>query len=245
MLTACNVLQVRCLGTFALRSGGVWSAGPRFKREREFLEYFVSYPRAALSRETLAEVLWPEHDAEGVTHRLHLAVSGARAVLRSVLPDVNAIRFLGGAYSWDQSVVIESDVESLFRANREATREAMEGAVALYRGEFLAGDTAEWIYPLRIRCANAYVGILERLAEEGLQEHDYPRALEWALRLVESDRAHEGATRLVMTALAESGRRGAALAEFDTLASYLYRHLAIEPSTQTVALRDEILRGER
>jgi DNA-binding SARP family transcriptional activator len=245
MLTACAVLQVRCLGTFAFRGDGMWSAGPTFKREREFLQYLVSYPRVPASFGTLAEALWPNQDSDFVGHRLHLAVSGARAALRAVLPNVDAIRCMGGSYAWDPAVVIESDVDQLLRANREATRDAMESAIALYVGEFFAGENAEWMYPLRVRCANAYVTMLERLAEAAIGERDYAGALEWAFRLVESDRAHEGAMRLVMHALAASGRRGAALVQYDALVQYLRRHLAIEPSCQTVALRNEIIRGDR
>jgi DNA-binding SARP family transcriptional activator len=92
-------------------------------------------------------------------------------------------------------------------APARATR--WRSAVALYAGEFLAGDNAEWMYPLRLRCVNAYVTLLERLAEAALGERDHASALEWSVRLVESDRAHEGATRLMMRALAASGRRGA------------------------------------
>ncbi|MFN2459495.1 MAG: BTAD domain-containing putative transcriptional regulator [Candidatus Velthaea sp.] len=202
-----------------------------------------SYPRVAASRETLADALWPDVDAEIVGHRLHLAVSGARAALKAAVPDIDPIRCSGGAYAWNPAVAIESDVELLLRANRDATRASMEAALDAYGGEYLAGETAEWIYPLRVRCANAYVTLLERLAREALAEHDYARALDWSLRLVESDRAHEGATRLVMEAFAGSGRRGAAIAEYEALAAYLRRHLALQPSAETAALRDRIARG--
>jgi DNA-binding SARP family transcriptional activator len=89
------------------------------------------------------------------------------------------------------------------------------------------------------------VRLLERLAEAAIAERDYDSALEWSLRLAESDRSHEGAARLVMRSLAASGRRGAALEQFDELLRYLRSHLAIEPSAQTIALREEIARGSR
>jgi DNA-binding SARP family transcriptional activator len=67
--------------------------------------------------------------------------------------------------------------------------------------------------------------------------------LEYALRLVEMDRAHEGAARLAMRALVAMGRRGAALAAYEALASYLRHHLMLEPSSQTRALRAAIIAG--
>jgi DNA-binding SARP family transcriptional activator len=245
MLAASTVLHVRCLGSFALRAEGEWRTREAVGRGRELLQYLVSYPHVQASRETLAEALWPEQDGDRVAHRLHLAVSGARATLRSLLPGVDAIRRTAHAYAWDDSIAIRCDVEELLGASRDGSREAMETAVELYAGEFLAGDNAEWMYPLRVRCSSAYLRLLERLAEGAIAERDYGRALEWSLRLAESDRSHEGAARLVMRALAAGGRRGAALAQFDELLRYLRTHLAIEPSLQTIALREEIVRGAR
>ena len=243
MLRAADVLQVRCLGTFAFRAAGTWSAGPPFKRGRELLQYLVSYPRVAASRETLAEAFWPSLDGECVTHRLHLAVSGARAALRAAFPDVEVIQCNGGSYTWHPAVHIESDFESLLSSYRSNEIRALESGVALYTGEYLAGENADWIYPLRARCANAYVTMLERLVELSSERGDRIGALEYAMRLLETDRAHEGATRTAMRLLAATGRRGAALSEYEALARYLRRHLAIEPSEQTTALRDEIIAG--
>jgi DNA-binding SARP family transcriptional activator len=240
---AATVLHVRCLGTFALRADGEWYPRAAVKRGRELLQYLVSYPHVQASSELLAEMLWPLEGGERVAHRLHLAVSGARAALRPLFPGIDAIRRTASSYAWHQSIAIESDVEQLLRASRDGSREAMENAAALYAGEFLAGDNAEWMYPLRVRCSSAYVRVLERLAEEAMNERDYRSALEWSLRLAESDRSHEGAARLAMRALAACGRRGAALAQFDELSRYLRTHLAIEPSAQTLSLREEIASG--
>ncbi len=238
-----NVLQVRCLGAFAFGASGAWYGGPAFKSGREFLQYLLSYHRFAIPKQTLADAFWPELDADAVIHRLHLAVSGARAALREVFPQIDAIRCCAGSYGLHPGILIDSDMDVLLDVSRDGSIASMEAAVGRYSGGYMAGERAEWMYPLRIRCANAYIGILERLADTAAHNHDIAKALEYAMRLVEIDRAHEGATRTVMRLLAQSGRRGAALNQFDDLARYLKRHLAIEPSAQTRALRDEIVRG--
>lgn len=241
LANSASVLRVRCLGAFAFRGAGEWLHGPAFKRGREFIQYLISYPRAALSRDTLANVFWPDLDAGVASHRLHLAVAGARAALREVLPDIEGIRYCGGAYAWNTLVRLESDAQVLQAASRSDSLEEMRAAAALYNGEYLAGENAEWIYPLRIRYANAYELILERLAERALGRQDYVEALEYALRLVEVDRAHEGATRLVMRSFAALGRRAAALDAYNELAAYLHHHLAINPSRRSIQLREAIV----
>jgi DNA-binding SARP family transcriptional activator len=239
-MTEC-VLRVRCLGAFSFGAGGTWSNGPAFKRGREFLEYLVSYPRAAASRDVLVNAFWPALDTESALHRLHLAAAGARAALRALSPGIDGIRCSSGAYAWDPAIVIDSDAELLLEASRGTSIVNMERAAAAYAGDFLAGEEAEWMYPLRVRCANAYAVILERLAEDQARRGDWPASLEYALRLVEADRAHEGATRLAMRALTAMGRRGAALAIYDGLAEYLRLHLMLCPSAQTAAFRAAIM----
>jgi DNA-binding SARP family transcriptional activator len=241
MLTASFVLRVHSLGTFAYNGNGRWYNGPSFKRGRELLQYLASYPRTSVSRETLADAFWPDLDSEGIRHRLHLAVTGARAALRDALPDIDGLRCVSGSYAWNPAVQVDSDVDRFLAAARSGDRSAMEAAIGTYDGEFLAGETAEWIYPLRVRCATAYVTMLERLAETAAAEGDHGRALEFALRLVEADRGHEGAARLIMRSLAATGRRGAALAEYDALAKYLDKRLGISPSSETIAVRDDVI----
>ncbi len=236
-----SVLHARCLGAFSFRADGTWSSGPAFKRGREFLEYFVSYPRAAASREMLINCFWPSLDAQSAAHRLHLAAAGARAALRAVSPRIDGIRYSGGAYAWDPAVTIESDAGELLAASRGGSIAEMERAAALYNGDYFSGDEAEWMYPLRVRCANALGVILERLAEHAIDREDNGAALEYALRLLEADRANEAGTRLAMRAFAATGRRGAALAMFDVLAAYLRHHLALRPSAQTNELRAKII----
>ncbi|MBV9271014.1 MAG: bacterial transcriptional activator domain-containing protein [Candidatus Eremiobacteraeota bacterium] len=240
VLSITNVLHVRCLGAFAYRASGEWCGGPAFKSGRELLQYLVSYHHLAVPRETLADAFWPDLDGDSVIHRLHLAVSGARAALKSLFPRLDAIQCRGGSYALHSDIVVASDMDALFSASRNATMAEMEAAVAASNGEYMAGERAEWMYPLRVRCAQAFLSILERLADAAEESGDVDKALDYALRLVEIDRAHEAAARRLMRLLVRCGRRGAALNEFDELARYLKRHLAIEPSAQTKALRDAI-----
>lgn len=241
LIAPSTILEVRCLGSFSFRTQSAWASGPALKRGREFLQYLCTCPHRFASCDALVEAFWPDLDNENVMHRLHLAVSGARAALRAAIPGIEAIRCLAGGYGWSPDIMITSDVDGLLAAARSGEIDVMEHAVTLYRGEFLAGENADWMYPMRLRCANAYASVLERLANHALGRGDLPSALDHASSLTSFDRAHEGATRVLMRALAQSGRRAAALAEYEALASYLRKHLDLGPSTATVALRDAII----
>jgi DNA-binding SARP family transcriptional activator len=236
-------LHVRCLGSFAFRGTDTWSSGPAFKRGRELLEYFAAYAEHAVPRDTLVEAFWPNFDGPSAAHRLHIAVSGARAALRVVVPCSDPIRARAGRYLWDPVLDVRSDLKHFLDLASQKTVAAMRAGVAMYAGEFLAGEDADWIYPLRVRCASAYATMLEGLAGDASRRNDHADALDYALRLAEVDRAHEGAARIAMQALAALGRRGAALAEYDQLAKYLDRHLGIAPSAATQDVRSAVVAG--
>lgn len=233
-------LYVRCLGNFQYRGGGSWESGPAFKHGREFLEYMTAYPRGAASYHTLEEAFWPGRESDSVRHRLHVAAAGARAALRSALPSVESIRVLPGAYAWHPAIDIKSDYQQLLECCDEGTIESMKHGIALYRGEFCSGESAEWMYALRARASAAYVTMLQALADAALQRGDNHTAVRYALQLVEADRGHEGATRLAMRAFVAMGSRGAALEKYEALRRWLRLYLAVEPSAATRALRDEV-----
>lgn len=242
VMNATDHLHFRCLGTFAFRGAGDWVSGPPFKRGRELLEYLASHPRSAASRTTLAEAFWPDADGDTIAHRLHLAVSGARAALREVLPEVDAIQTIAlGSYGWHPALRIRSDYEILFECYQDASADAMRRGVDLYRGEFLAGESADWMHAMRVRCGAIYITMLERLTHHAIAEGDFAEGLNLGLQVLATDRAHEGVTRLVMRCFAETGRRSSALDEYETLRRYLRQHLEVNPSRATQELRAEIL----
>lgn len=234
-------LSVRFLGQFQYRGEVLWQTGPGFKHGREFLEYMAAYPRAAASYRTLEETFWPGRESDALRHRLHVAAAGARAALRQVLPAFDSIRALPGAYAWNPNIHIESDYRQLLACCEDGTIDAMKRGTALYTGEFCAGESADWIHALRARASLAYSTMLHGLADEAFLRKDYNAALRYGLQLVENDRGHEGASRLVMRAFAAMGRRDLALQEYEALQRWLLLHLAVQPSSATRVLRDELM----
>jgi DNA-binding SARP family transcriptional activator len=239
-------LEFRFLGGFSIRANADWHDGPAPKRGRELLQFLGAYPRRVATHDALAEAFWPDVHVEDVGHRIHLAASGARGYLRGVLSANDVIRRTPGGYTWDPSVQVSSDVDDLLRLCRSESTDALESARAVYGGEFLAGEPALWVRPLRIRCANAYGNAIEQLAHRAVSAGEYSQALAYGLELMESDPAHEAATRLTMRCFAVLGQRARAIECFNALHAYLQRSLGIEPAPETLALALELRKnGDR
>lgn len=242
--TGSVVLQFRCLGAFAFLAADGWTIAPARVGVRSFLQFLAIHARAAISRSALIDALWPDIAPDDCSHRLHLAASGARVALREATAPVNPIVYHDDSYSWNPAVRITSDAERFARCYRDGSIPAMIEGIRLYNGEFLAGESADWLLPFRTRYEHMYITMLERLARDAVARHDYAAGTDFALEAVSADPAHEGAARLIMLCLAKTGRRTMALAEYDNLEKYLRRWLSVVPTAQTKALRDQIRRDE-
>lgn len=233
-------LRIKLLGGLNILVGDRWESGPPPMRGRRVIQYLALHRSGVASRERLSELLWPRLDADDATHRLHIAVSGARAYLRRALGGVDAIRCIHGGYAWSQDVSVATDVTDFLEAAC-GSKEDLERAHSLYSGELLTGDDDDWIEPLRVRCAAVYASVLERLADNAIGQGEFAQALGFGLELVAMDRGHEGASRLVMRCFGALGRRGRALAEFEALRAHLRKHLGLEPTTETRQLIRAVL----
>lgn len=226
-------LRVSCFGNFRVAGPGGWERGPEQKRAREVMQYLVLHPTAVAPRERLTEFLWPGDTSEIAIHRLHAAVSGARTFLRPLLGGTNAIRCSDEGYSWCPQVRIECDVGRFTELYRDGSTASMKAAVGLYSGELLEGQEADWVRPARVRYASMYAAMVQRLASDALAAGAFEQALDFALELLQIDRAHEGAARLVLRCFGGLGQRAKALEEYLALRAYLLKHLGLEPMPET------------
>lgn len=126
-------------------------------------------------------------------------------------------------------------------------RAALEAAVALYRGDFLAGfhipDADEfhrWQYYHAENLRQALGHALERLARAHAAAGNVPLALTHARRRLELDPLHEAAHRMLMRLLAESGQYAAALRQFEQCRGLLLEELGIAPDRETSKLAHDI-----
>jgi DNA-binding SARP family transcriptional activator len=86
--------------------------------------------------------------------------------------------------------------------------------------------------------------MLVHLASDSHERSEYSRALEYGLRIMESDPGHEAGARCVMLSFASVSRRSAALMHYEGLKAYLARYMGVEPAQETTALWQRIRTGE-
>ncbi len=233
--------KLQLLGEFGLTRGEDGAGHALRRHERALLAYLALNPRRRESRERLAALLWGDKVDDSARRSLRQCIAGLRKALDDaagaiLLKDSDPLVFDDAAF--------EVDARDFERLAAAGTREALEQAVALYRGDLLDGlslhaDGFEsWVAPqravLRQRAADAWVALMTLQAAEG----DAGAAMDAARRVIELDPLREEAHRLLMQGLVESGRRGEAVRQYQSLVELLHRELEIdiEPEPETVRL---------
>jgi TolB-like protein/DNA-binding SARP family transcriptional activator len=191
-------------------------------------------------RDKLMTLLWGSHfDAQA---RQNLR-QGLRR-LRRVLGD-GVLIGSGESVSLKPGVIL-CDVARFQALLADGSRDALDGAVSLYKGRLLADIVipeeawTDWIEAQRQRLEGLALDALVKLGEQELGAGNHEPALSAATRAIAISGLREDAHRLAMRALAAGGRRADALKYYEDLVALLKRELAVEPDPDTRSLAAEL-----
>jgi predicted ATPase/DNA-binding SARP family transcriptional activator len=186
------------------------------------------------SRDWLAATLWPDADEAQGRYYLRRSLSNLRQALgtqahRLLTPTSRTLCLdLTGA-----SVDVAIFDSVLQKAPDE---QALERAIALYRGPLLVDCTEEWVLPERNAREQAYLGALEQLAHRLLARGEPAAAVRPLRLLTAADPYRESAACALMQALADSGDRAAMEQVYRSLRQVLRFELNTDPAPETQAL---------
>jgi DNA-binding SARP family transcriptional activator/TolB-like protein/Tfp pilus assembly protein PilF len=235
-------LSIRLLGPLVIESEES-GLGKIPKKARALLAYLAAQGGQAVSRERLADLLWPYQGSEQARHSLRNCLLELRKALR---PEAAQYLVCDFAHCCLRDVAV--DLDRFERLAREPQRSELQTAADLYRGEFLADfhidsePFQEWLAAERDRALALICDVLQRLtatAEPGETE----AAIQSGRRLVALDSLSEYGQRALMRAYARAGRRGEALRQYKSCAETLKRELGVAPDAETQALAAEIARS--
>jgi DNA-binding SARP family transcriptional activator/class 3 adenylate cyclase len=204
-----------------------------------YLGCAAPYPQP---RERLSALLWGSYFDAQAKQNLRQALFRLRKVLGE-----DALASDGEAVSLNAAVVL-CDVNRFEALVREGSRDALSAAADLYRGR-LVDDVAvgeegwnEWLTAERERLLELALGALMALGEHELAAGRAEHALKAGQRAIALNAMREDAHRLIVTALAATGRRAEALKHYEELVALLKREVSTEPDAATRSLVDELRR---
>lgn len=231
-------IGIHLLGPLGLT--GCKKKQPRRQATAELIGYLAVQRRPA-SRDELLEALWPGDDPRRSAGRFYQAVSEAR-------------KLLGDAFERDRDVYaldrgkLRIDLDELdhLRGEAEAAtgdhqRALLERALALFRGQPLAGAEALWADTEARRLSAIEVELLELIGRLRLEAGDASKALDVAQRAEALDSSNERAAQLAMQAEAALGRRESVVDRYERLCRELDQRFGLEPNHETKMLYRRLL----
>jgi DNA-binding SARP family transcriptional activator len=220
------------------------------------LAYLAIHPERH-GRDAVAGLLWPEYDTEHARGALRRTLSTLNKAVGPgwLAADRTTVGFAGTGFWLDVA-----RFEALVAACRDHGHDPGDAcpaciaplgeAARLHRGDFLAGFSLrdspsfdDWQYFQAERLRRELAGTLERLATAQVGQHRWDEAVDAARRFLALDPLHEPAHRQLMRIYAWSGRRGAALRQFEACRRVLADELGVEPLEETVAVHEAIQAG--
>lgn len=256
-------LSLSLLGTFQVILDDEVVTDFGYDKVRALLAYLAVEPDHPLPREQIAALLWQEQSPEAALHSTSQALLKLRRALRdpaAVSARVRAERGTIHLVRHDGDTLDTRALDELLDAcaghghieliHCQDCIVRLERAVALYRGEFLQGvligDSAafeEWVTIQREHYRQRVVTALDILTRHSAGRGKYDEAERYARRQIDLEPYLEEAHRALMDSLARSGKRSAALKQYETCRRVLAQELGIEPSAETNALYERLRRA--
>ncbi len=248
-------LRVYLTGGLCLESGEHLLAesslpGPQ---GRHLLGFLAAEHARPLSRDELADELWPGNLPPAWEGSLKSLVSKVRAALaRAGLPGAELIRNAFGAYQFrlpnDGWVDVDAAVLGLHLAEAalaagDLDRAAGHAFVArlITARPFLPGVEGAWTQGWRSRLQDLRIRALECMAEVQFQQGQTSAALRGAELVLELDELRESAWRILMRAHAADGNLGTAMRAYERCRQTLHEQVGTAPSPHTRAALGELL----
>lgn len=241
--TSNQPLQITCLGRVQIVYDGELLSNNLLKKAQALLIYLALEP-GRHDRESLAALLWSDSSGESARANLRTVLNRLRRPLDAYLDTHRqTVAFVPDAPFW-------FDVARFEQGLSQGTTAGQRAALDLYQGDFLAGWNVpaaplfdEWALLKREYLRDIALTGLAKLAESALAAGDDAQAIRDLRRLLALDPWREAGHRALMRALAASGDRAAALAQYDACRRILAEELAVEPAPETETLYRQIKAG--
>jgi DNA-binding SARP family transcriptional activator len=246
-------LRIRTLGAFGIWRGDqeVRDRDWRSSKARQLFQLLLTERGRALPRDRVLEALWPEMEPDAAANNLRVTLNRLGKAIEPDRPEGAPPAYLlqqGDTYGFNAASDHQLDTADFADAVADGQRAARRGqraaaitafrkAIGLYGGPYLPDNMYEdWTVVERERLSMLFNEAAMRLGALLLEEGLAHEAIGLAWRVLENDRAHEEAYRLLMRAHASLGERSTALRLYSRCLTMLRDELGVEPLPETTAL---------
>jgi len=196
------------------------------------------------SRSALAGLLWPQMPETAARANLRKTLQRIKPCLPYLAVSRETLTINPAADLWVDASAFDTAV-----ANRMDIRRLQEAA-SLYQGSFLDGldfddlpEFEQWVFTQREHRHAVAIEILTSLISYFVSQSKPTQALEYARQLLRLEPWSEDGYQALMRLYALSGKRSAALRQYEICRRSLAQELDVEPSLETQLLYQQIVDG--
>lgn len=256
-----SALKLYFFGTGQVQNATDKVASIRARKQLALLAFLLIEKGYPHSRDSLMALFWGGHNTNTARNNLRVTLSRLRKL--AALADDDPPLILANQFDvqinpeatfWLDVAEFTQQLDQTKththtrRGQCAECQPLLEAAISLYQSEFLAGlalddcpEFEEWLFMQRERQHLLVLDACADLASSFESSGELDRALTFTQRQIELDPLRESAYRHQMRILALQGERSQALAAFDRCQAVLTEEFGVEPETETIALREQIL----
>ena len=237
-----KILHISLLGAFSWgqteeeKTANSALMGKTGRKTLSFLQYFIVNHGRNISAEELIGQFWP--DSGDPASLLRNMLFKTRNLLKALYPEGNRLLVtLQSCYGWDAQIRFEIDAEQfegLCLKARGLPEEAYCGqlsrAIALYKGDFLAGNDAEWARTLRQYYRTLYLDACRAVLPILYKKEKWMELISVCSLAYGADSGQEDFTAYHMHALIALGQPGQAVERYRSYRDRMLEEYGMPPT---------------
>lgn len=229
------------LGVFSCRESQ--AAEKRYaasgRKVLSFLQYLIVNHTRNISAEELIEQFWADGSSDPA-NALKNMVFKCRALLKAMFPEQeNMIVTRPGCYAWNPELQLVLDSEQFEQACLEVRKhsgdaylETLLKAIALYKGDFLAGNDSDWALSLRRYYQTLYLDVCKMVLPLLQKQERWTEMISICEQAGTVDYSADTFIVYQMQALIAMGHPERASQAYQSFKELLWQEFEIEPSEQ-------------
>lgn len=247
-------LEIRLFGHFKAFVNGqaIDERSWQRRKAKTLIKILALQPNHQMNREQLAEMLSPNLDTNASLNNLNKNIHTAR---RTFEPDLKRGADSQFILTQGQQIILRAtnlliDIDEFERraevALKNKTTETFEAALVLYTDDLLLEDLYEdWLTTKRERLRLLRKRLAAQLAAIYESQKRFDHAIHYLSLLISIDATDEEGHRRLMRVYAAADEKSLALRQYKLCAENLREQLDVKPDSETEALYQQILSGDR
>ncbi len=224
-------LEIKCFGRFQMGWTGEEPIKWRTEKTRELFAFLLHHQGREVSKDEIIDNLWPEVELDKAVHQLHNGIYYIRKTLAQSGIDRSLVS-ISGSYSMKLGEVafdVRLFREGLKKVSDSIALEDLAALEAIYTGEYMAGTDWVWADLEREVLSRKYAEIMERLAQDYIEQEEFGRAEELLIKAFDRNPYDEGVSRLLLKLYRLTGDKVKAVKHYAKYEQILQEELGIKP----------------